>query len=238
MDITPEKIIRDSLSAKNNIGVAFTYNEPVIWFEFMRDVAISAKENDLHTALVSNGYVNREPLEEIIRFTDAFNIDLKAFSNRFYKKLTGADIEPVKNSLKQIAKSGKHLEITSLIIPGMNDNDEEMHSMSEWIAEELGENVPLHLSRYYPMYKRDDPSTPAETLTRLHSIASEKLKYVYLGNINANVGQNSICPVCGTVVTKRTGYRIALTNLNTKGECTECGTKIYKYFTMPSQIKN
>jgi pyruvate formate lyase activating enzyme len=204
----------------------------------MRDVAISAKENDLHTVVVSNGYVNREPLEEISRFTDAFNIDLKAFSNTFYKKLTGADIEPVKSSLKQIAKSGKHLEITSLIIPGMNDNDEEMHSMSEWIAEELGEDVPLHLSRYYPMYKRADPSTPAETLLRLHSIASEKLKYVYLGNINANTGQDSLCPVCGTVVTKRTGYRITLSNLNTKGECTECGTKIYKYFTMPSQIKN
>ena len=117
------KIIEDAIASKNNIGIAFTYNEPVIWFEFMRDVAESAKKEGLFTVMVSNGFVNSEPLDEILKFIDAFNIDLKAFNNNFYRKLTGAELEPVKNSLKQIARSGKHLEITTLIIPGQNDDE-------------------------------------------------------------------------------------------------------------------
>src|SRR5674476_480771 len=125
-DVTIYKIVKDALASKNNIGIAFTYNEPVIWFEFMRDVAESAKKEGLLTVMVSNGFVNSEPLGEILSFIDAFNIDLKAFNNSFYRKLTGAEIEPVKNSLKQIAKSGKHLEITTLIIPGLNDDEKEM----------------------------------------------------------------------------------------------------------------
>ena len=122
----------------------------------MRDVAQEAKKEGLKTVMVSNGFVNKDPLDEIIGFIDAFNIDLKAFNNNFYKKLTGADIEPVMNSLKQIARSGRHLEITTLIIPGQNDDEKEMELQSEWIASELGKDVPLHLSRYYPMFKRED----------------------------------------------------------------------------------
>jgi pyruvate formate lyase activating enzyme len=235
----PEKIIRDAQSSLNNTGIAFTYNEPVIWFEFIRDVAVKVKRKGLHTVMVSNGFVNKEPLEEMISFTDAFNIDLKAFNPDFYKRLAGADLEPVKNALKQIAASGRHLEITTLIIPGQNDSEEEMKYESEWIAGELGKNIPLHLSRYFPMYKREDPATPNDTLKKLAEIAAGNLDYVYTGNVVSDKYQNTICPVCGKIVTERTGYNIKLQNLDQKGRCTGCNTRIYRHFTsFSSSIQN
>jgi pyruvate formate lyase activating enzyme len=236
--MTPETVVKKALAIEKNIGVAFTYNEPVISYEFMRDTAMLAKQEGLYTAMVSNGYVNSEPLCEIIQFTDAFNIDLKAFNNIFYKRLTGADIEPVKSSLKQIANSGRHLEVTTLIIPGHNDDVREMKLQSEWISGELGKNVPLHLSRYFPMFQRNDPATSQETLNRLFEIASESLAYVYMGNTLSDSGQNTVCPDCGTTVTTRSGYKTRLTNLNKTGKCTKCGTLVYRYFTPSSLIKS
>lgn len=235
----PDKVVKDGLAAMNNIGIAFTYNEPVIWFEFVRDVAVKAKRKGLKTVMVSNGFVNPEPLEELITFIDAFNIDLKAFNPDFYKKLTGAELEPVKASLKQIAKSSRHLEITTLVIPGYNDNEEEMSREAEWIAMELGKEIPLHLSRYFPMYKREDPATPPATLKKLYEAASKHLSYVYIGNISSDEGQNTKCPKCGTTVTKRTGYNIKLQHLDAKGRCRSCNTKIFRHFTsFSSSIQN
>jgi pyruvate formate lyase activating enzyme len=230
-EVNINKIIKDGLSAEKNIGIAFTYNEPIIWFEFMRDVAVAVKKEGLFTVMVSNGYVNSEPLNEITEFIDAFNIDLKAFNDTFYRKLTGAELEPVKKSLKQIASSGKHLEITSLIIPGRNDDVKEMALQSEWIAGELGKDIPFHLSRYFPMYKRDDPSTPEGSLKKLFDIASEKLDYVYLGNDQSDSGKNTTCPQCDTIVTIRSGYRTKVVNLDLEGKCIGCGNQIYRYFT-------
>ena len=227
----PEKIIKDAQASLNNIGIAFTYNEPVIWFEFISDVAHKARRRGLKTVMVSNGFVNLDPLREIISFTDAFNIDLKAFNNDFYKKLTGADLEPVKESLKQIAGSGKHLEITTLIIPGQNDSEKDMELQTEWIAGEIGRNIPFHLSRYFPMYKREDPSTSTETLRKLAAIASKSLDYVYVGNMETDTGQDTHCPKCGKMVTKRSRYHVKLQNLDRKGNCTGCGTNIYRHFT-------
>jgi pyruvate formate lyase activating enzyme len=233
-ELTPGKIIENALSAENNIGIAFTYNEPVISYEFMRDIAPGAKQEGLFTVMVSNGYVNSEPLSEIIRFIDAFNIDLKAFNNNFYRKLTGALLEPVKNSLKQISKSGKHLEITTLIIPGQNDDGDEMAAQSEWIAGELGRSVPLHLSRYFPMFRRDDPATTTDTMTKLYETASRYLDHVYVGNLATDSGQDTICPGCGTTVTERSGYKIRHLNLDEKGNCKKCGKSVYRYFTLSS----
>jgi pyruvate formate lyase activating enzyme len=230
-EMTPARIAKEALSADKNIGVAFTYNEPVIWYEFMRDTALAVKYDGLFTVMVSNGYVNSELLNEIVKFIDAFNIDLKAFNNTFYKRLTGAEIEPVKNSLKQIAKSGNHLEITTLIIPGQNDSEKEMALQSEWIAGELGKDVPLHLSRYFPRYKRDDPATPEETLAKLFETASEKLNNVYMGNTRSDMGQNTFCPACGNTVTIRSGYNTRLINLDAEGKCTGCGKVVYRYLT-------
>jgi pyruvate formate lyase activating enzyme len=229
--LTPATIITDALDTENNIGVAFTYNEPVIWFEYMRDIATGVRNAGLFTAMVSNGYVCEDPLAEITGFIDAFNIDLKAFNNDFYKKLAGASLEPVKNSLKQISKSGRHLEITTLIIPGQNDSPDEMTQEVEWIAGELGTFVPLHLSRYFPMHKRTNSMTTDETLLRLYEIAAEKLDYVYLGNTHSETGLDTICPECGTTVTIRSGYNTRLLNINNEGCCEKCGRLIYKDFT-------
>ena len=236
-DTDPDKITMEAVSAWNNTGLAFTYNEPVIWFEFMRDTAIKIREKGMYTVMVSNGYVNRDPLNEILKFIDAFNIDLKAFNGSFYKKLTGADIEPVKEALKQIAKAGKHLEVTTLIIPGMNDSEQEMEIESKWISEELGSETPFHLSRYFPMYKRDDPATPQSTLTKLFETASKHLKYVYMGNTSADIGQDTNCSKCGKVVTKRSGYNTRLMNLDNEGNCTGCGNPVYRHFIFSSRAK-
>jgi pyruvate formate lyase activating enzyme len=233
-EVSPDKLVSAAKSYERNIGLAFTYNEPIIWFEFMRDTAVKAKEAGLHTVMVSNGFVNPVPLKEITGFIDGFNIDLKAFNGRFYRKLTGADIEPVKDTLKQIYNSGRHLEITTLIIPGQNDDEKEMEEESEWIAGELGKGVPLHLSRYFPVFKRKDPATSQETIEKLARIASKNLDHVYIGNTLSESGQNTRCPNCGVTVTIRSGYKTKFQNLDDQGRCTGCGNMIYRYFTITS----
>lgn len=181
--ISPEEIAEEALRIPGNLGIAFTYNEPVIWFEYMRDVAIKAHENNLKTVMVSNGFVNREPLTEIISFIDAFNIDLKAFNNTFYQKLTKSGIKPVKETLIQIAQAGRHLEIATLIIPGQNDSVKEMSEEAAWIAGETGKATPLHINRYFPRYRRNDASTPLDTLRKLAQTASQWLDNVHIGNV-------------------------------------------------------
>lgn len=235
----PLKLIDDAEAALNNIGIAFTYNEPVIWFEFIRDVSILARKKGMKTVLVSNGFINPDPLDEYISFTDAFNIDLKAFNNEFYRKYAGASLEPVREAIKKIAGSGRHLELTTLVIPGLNDNDDEMEKEAAWIASELGKDVPLHLSRYFPMYRREDPSTPHDKLKNLAAVASRHLNYVYVGNLHDSMSQDTHCPVCGKRVVKRSGYNIKITDLDKKGCCRECGTKIFRHFTsFSSSIQN
>jgi pyruvate formate lyase activating enzyme len=235
-EISPEKLVQDAISAEKNIGLAFTYNEPVIWFEFIRDTAVVAKKEGLYTVMVSNGFVNPDPLRDLIGFIDGFNIDLKAFNTRFYRVLAGADIEPVKKTLRKIALSGRHLEITTLIIPGQNDDEKEMASESEWIAGELGREVPFHLSRYFPMFKRNDPATSQETIERLSEIASQNLDHVYIGNTLSKSGQNTLCPKCGQTVTIRSGFKTRLLNLDDQGRCTSCGKTIYRYFSVTSEL--
>jgi pyruvate formate lyase activating enzyme len=229
-DAAPGEIANNALSASRNIGIAFTYNEPVIWFEFVIDTATIVKSKGMHTVLVTNGYINPDPLNELLEVTDAFNVDLKAFNNDFYRRLTGASLEPVKNTLKQIVKTGRHLEITTLIVTGQNDNDSEMENQVRWIASELGNEVPFHLSRYFPMYKRDDPTTPHKILLRHYEIAMKHLKYVYMGNTMSETGQDTKCPDCDTIITKRKGYQTQHFSIS-DGKCSVCGKEIYKYFT-------
>lgn len=232
-DSTPGEIADNARKAIDNAGIAFTYNEPVIWFEFVTDTAKAVKDKGLFTVLVTNGYVNNEPLKALLDVTDAFNVDLKAFNNDFYKRLTGTSLGPVKNTLKQIVRAGKHLEITTLLITGQNDNMHEMEEQVRWIANELGKEIPFHLSRYFPMYKRDDPTTPHSTLLKHYELAKKHLSFVYVGNTLSDTGQNTICPSCGSVITTRSGYHIKHVNTDA-GKCTKCGKGIYKYFTFSS----
>lgn len=226
----PEEIAADSLIAVNNIGIAFTYNEPVIWFEYVIDTAIAVKDKGLYTVLVTNGYINPDPLSEILKLTDAFNVDLKAFNNDFYRRLAGATLEPVKNTLKAIIMAGKHLEITTLLVTGQNDKISEMEEQVKWISGELGNDVPFHLSRYFPMYLRNDPATPHNTIMEHYEIARKHLNFVYIGNTLSETGQNTSCPSCGKVITRRSGYHINNTG-TLNGTCSDCGKEIYKYFT-------
>ncbi len=235
--IPPDEIVRQCLEAGNNIGIAFTYNEPVIWYEYVKDVAEKVKEAGMKTVMVTNGFVTREALDEYLQFIDAFNVDLKAFNEKFYRELTGARLGPVMNTLEKIAGSGRHLEITTLVIPGRNDSVQEMESEARWIASALGRDVPLHLSRYFPMYKRNDPATSPDILLNLFDVASQHLEYVYIGNAIHLTGQNTYCPGCGALITEREGYYIKHTGL-TENKCSVCGREIYRYFTFCSSSRS
>ncbi|RLD35887.1 MAG: AmmeMemoRadiSam system radical SAM enzyme [Bacteroidetes bacterium] len=226
----PQEIVDKALEITGNIGIAYTYNEPIIWFEYVKDVSKIAKKASLKNVMVSNGYINAIPRKEIIELTDAFNIDLKAFTKDFYKNHTSSFIEPVKASIKDIYKAGKHLEITNLIIPTLNDDPVIFEKMIEWIARETSEETVLHLSRYFPHFKVSLPPTEIEKLSEFYQIAKKYLKYVYLGNVaNPSEGNNTFCPECNSEVIVRSGYRTWTSGLDSNGKCKKCGTKIIDY---------
>ena len=180
-EITSARIIEKAKELKS-FGIAYTYNEPFIWYEFVLDTARLAKKNGLENVLVTNGYVNMAPLEEMLPVIDAMNIDLKSFDEEFYSKICKGRLKPILDVIKASAERC-HIELTNLIIPTLNDSTEAISKMVDWIYDNLGAEVPLHLSRYFPCYRMSLPSTPLETLKAAESIARKKLKYVYVGNV-------------------------------------------------------
>jgi len=171
-----------SLKEQGNIGIAYTYNEPSVWYEFVLETAKKAKEKGLLNVLVTNGYISDEPLRQILPYIDAMNIDLKAFRDKFYRELVKGGLEEVKGSIKR-STGHCHVEVTTLVIPGWNDSVNEMEEMAQWLAS-LSPEIPLHLSRYFPKYEMTDiPPTPLNSLTELKKTAERHLKYVYLGNV-------------------------------------------------------
>lgn len=223
---SPDEIVKAANSRANNIGVAYTYNEPTVWYEYMLETAKLVHEAGLKNVMVSNGYINEYPLLELIKYLDAFNIDLKAFNEYFYKTQSGARLEPVKNTLRLLVKNGKHVEITNLVIPTFNDNEKEFIEMVSWISAELGKSTVLHLSRYHPMYKLNVKATDHEVLERFYEIAKKKLNYVYVGNINIKECQDTMCAKCGKTVIKREGYSVERNGINRSGNCKYCGENI------------
>lgn len=184
-NIAPEAILEAAvkLIPNGNIGVAYTYNEPTVWFEYMRDIAILVKKNNLKNVMVSNGYIEVKPLEILLGLIDAFNIDLKGYSNDFYRRLTKSEMDSVLRTLKIIAKNGNHLEIAYLVIPGENDDPKKFREIVEWMKENLGDRITLHIDRYFPNYKLKTPATSLESLYELGNIAKSILPKVRLGNI-------------------------------------------------------
>jgi len=172
----------DKAKECKSFGIAYTYNEPFIWYEFVLETAKLAKKEGLENVLVTNGYVNAGPLEEMLPFIDAMNIDLKSIDDEFYRKYCKGTLEPVLRTIKRSAKTC-HVELTNLVIPGSNDSEEGFIRLVDWIYNNVGAEAPLHFSRYFPCYKLDQPLTPEETLERAYRIAKKKLKNVYLGNI-------------------------------------------------------
>lgn len=222
-EITSEEIADKAAEVKNNIGVAYTYNEPFTFFEFMFETALLVKARGLKNVVVSNGYVNPEPLLKLLPLIDAFNIDLKALEDDFYRKHTKGKLQPVLDTLKIIAQSGKHLEITNLVIGGLNDDESQFEEMVKWIAGELGAHTPLHLSRYYPQYKLTLPSTPLEKLRALYFIAKRHLSYVYPGNVSDEEFSSTRCSKCNELLIARTRYTTRIVQKGFKGVCQKCG---------------
>jgi len=221
---SPEKLVfaAKKLDCKS---IAFTYNDPVIFHEYAIDVAKACKEQDIKAVAVSAGYVCPEPREEFYRYMDAVNIDLKAFTEDFYHKITGSHLDTILETLSYI----KHdtdvwLEITNLIIPGKNDSDKELNQMTEWIMSNLGADVPLHFSAFHPDWKmRDVPSTSLETLKKARSIAiMNGLHYVYTGNVHNLEGDTTFCYKCGEELIVRDWYEIKEWNLDANGNCPKC----------------
>lgn len=219
--LSPEELTNLALKHENNVGIAFTYNEPSIWYEYIKDVCEQSKDKNIDLVLVSNGYISKEPLETLFPYIKAANIDLKAFGNKFYREVCGGDVSVVKNNIEKIHDKC-HLEITTLLIEGYNDSDEEVSSLCKWISN-LNPNIPLHLSRYFPTYKFDAPATSLDRMSACKDIAKEYLNYVYVGNVN-NADRNTYCPECGEILVNRSGFDTEVL-LNSKN-CPSCGYEI------------
>jgi len=222
-ELSPEEAVQLALD-NNSPGIAYTYSEPLIWYEYVLDTAKLAKKNNLKNILVTNGFINQEPLLKLLPFIDALNIDLKSFRNSFYQKYCQGSLAPVLRTI-EIAKSYSHIEITNLIIPGLNDQEEEIKGLVNWVASQ-GENIPLHFSRYFPCYKMNIEATPISTLYKARDIAQKKLKYVYIGNIWDDEANTTYCGNCKRVLIKRTGYNIINLGLDKDGKCKFCGEKV------------
>lgn len=226
-EVTPEEIVAVAQNKTDNIGIAYTYNEPTVYFELMLETAKIARQNQLKNVMVTNGFIEPEPLQELLQYVDAFSVDLKAFTNDFYKKHTNSRLEPVKESLKMIKQHNKHLEITNLLIPNLNDNEDSFKEMLLWIREELGQDSVLHISRYFPRHKMTIPATPVPVLLHFYHLANQYLDYVYLGNINSDTGKNTYCNNCKNLVIKRNGYLTNASNIDAEGRCEFCGQPLF-----------
>ncbi len=214
-------------------SVAFTYNDPVIFLEYAIDVAIAATERGIKTVAVTAGYVCPAPRIEFFEHIDAANIDLKAFSEGFYRNICGGHLAPVLDTLLYLKhETNVWFEITTLLIPGENDSNTEITAMCQWIAQNLGTAVPLHFSAFHPDFKMmDKPSTPATTLTRARQIAmASGLQFVYTGNVHDPEGDTTWCPDCGSPVIKRDWYELQGWQLDASGACAHCGYRIPGHF--------
>ncbi|WP_232096548.1 AmmeMemoRadiSam system radical SAM enzyme [Denitratisoma oestradiolicum] len=227
-DATPAAIAR-AAARYGAKSVAFTYNDPVIFAEYAMDTADACHDLGIKTVAVTAGYMHPEPARAFYAKMDAANVDLKAFTDDFYVKLCGAHLQPVLDTLSYIAhETDCWLEITTLLIPGRNDSDEELAALSQWVAKELGPDVPLHFSAFHPDWKMTDlPPTPPATLRQARRIAREAgLRYVYTGNVHDTEGDATHCPACGAAVIRRDWYEILGYDLTDEGRCQRCGSAI------------
>jgi pyruvate formate lyase activating enzyme len=223
----PESVVEIAM-AQNCTSISYTYNEPLINLNYIWDTAKFAQESDVKNVLVTNGYVSLPAFTKIVEYIDAANVDWKSFDPNFYKNHCGADLYKVLEATKMMKDNGVHIEITFLIIPETNDSPGEVKAMSEYIMENIGSNTPLHLSRFFPMYKfQHIPPTPLETLEKAKLIAEKVgLNYVFVGNVRGRGNEDTVCPKCGQHVIKRSGYNITDWHLTDEMKCSKCGENI------------
>ena len=226
--LPPEDIVKYALATRSK-AVAYTYSEPAVFYEYMYDTACLARKAGLKNVMVSAGYINPEPLAELLPLMDVVKIDLKGFNENFYRNYTGGSLEPVKRTLLELKKKGVLTEVVNLVVPGLNDSEADLEALSAWVKENLGENTPLFFSRYTPNYLASEiPPTPVATLERARAIALKRgLRFVYAGNAPGHAGENTYCPKCGKVLIRRYGFAVLEDHLTaTKGRCPWDGTKI------------
>jgi pyruvate formate lyase activating enzyme len=223
--LPPEQVVEQAKS-EGARAIAYTYSEPTVWFEYMYDTAKLARQAGLRNVMVSNGYMNEGPMADLAKYMDAMNVDLKGFDEQVYHKLNAGNLPPILNALKVAHKNGVWIEVGTLVVPQWSDNLDNIRKMCAWIRENLGEQTPFHLLRFFPLYQLSYLfPTSTETLVAAQKIAHEEgLVHVYIGNV-AGMDQNTYCPSCKTVVVRREGYLILGTHIK-NGGCEKCGAKI------------
>ncbi len=225
-DLPPEMVVHYA-QRYNAPVIAYTYSEPMVFYEYMLATAQKAREAGLRNVVISAGFINPEPLLELCAAVDAIKIDLKGYDEEFYRKVCEAELKPVLEAIRTIYESGIHLEIVNLVVPTLNDSLEQLRALARWVAQELSPDIPLHFSRFYPQYKLTNlPPTPVETLDKAREIAMEEgMRFVYVGNVPGHPGNNTYCPACGRPIIARTGFAVTEYRLQ-GGSCAFCGEPI------------
>jgi len=224
--VTPEAVVADAKRTKCR-SISYTYTEPTIFFEFAYDTAKAAHGEGIRNVFVTNGYMTPEAVQMIHPYLDAANVDLKAYTDGFYKKQCGARLEPVKEALNTLKSMGVFVEVTTLLIPGLNDDPKELEALARFLVDSLGPDTPWHVSRFHPTYRLlDHPSTPVNTLLAAREIGLKAgLRYVYTGNVPGEDGEDTVCPRCGKTVIQRWGFTLRTYRLE-NGRCIHCGADI------------
>lgn len=224
---TPPEVIVRRAKGRLTPVIAFTYNEPTTFTEYLTDVARAAKKYKIRSVLISCGFMQEKPLAEMIEVLDAIKIDLKGFSPEFYHNISSAELQPVLRSIKQVARAGRHLEIVNLVIPTLNDSQKMLTELSKWVVGELGPDIPVHFTRFHPDYRLMNlPPTPLATLHRARETAMKAgMHYAYVGNWPGDPGNSTYCPKCGKVVIERVGFFVKAIHMK-DGKCAYCGTPI------------
>lgn len=224
--LLPTEVVTEA-ERSGSASIAFTYTEPTVFYEYMLDTALLARERGLRSVVISAGYINPEPLRVLCQAVDAIKIDLKGINEAFYERVCSATLQPVLEAIRLIARSGVHLEIVNLVVPSLNDAPADMRTLARWVRDEVGPAVPLHFSRFYPQYKLLNlPPTPVGSLEEARNIAlAEGLYYVYIGNVPGHPGEHTYCPRCGEIVIRRAGMSTVEIHLS-EGRCAYCGQEI------------
>jgi pyruvate formate lyase activating enzyme len=225
-NLTPQEIVSLSLKEKAPV-IAYTYTDPVIFYEYMLDICQAGRPQGIKNAMVTAGYINQQPLKELLKNLDAVKVDFKFFNDNMYRKITGASLKPVLETMAGVKKSGAWLEVVYLVIPTLNDDPREIENMCRWVVDNLGRDTPLHFSKFYPQYLlRNLPETTDEVLINCRKTAKDLgVNFCYLGNIRPGEWDNTYCPQDGELLIKRVGYEVLENNI-VNGKCPKCGKEI------------
>jgi pyruvate formate lyase activating enzyme len=225
-DLPPADVVYTAQQQQSPV-IAYTYSEPMVFYEYMLDTARLAREAGLRNVVISAGFVNPEPLRELCQVVDAIKIDLKGYDEEFYRDVCQAELGPVLEAIRTIYESDTHLEIVNLVVPTLNDSLEQLRALARWVARDLSPDVPIHFSRFHPDYRLTNlPPTPEETLDRARAVALEEgMRFVYVGNVPGHLGNHTYCPVCGEILVARQGFAVVEYHVQ-GGKCAYCGEPI------------